>query len=59
MSKSEKILMVLVIIIAICLAIIIGSGNVQIIIVVGDKLVDRAKTVDWKTVSKIVGYLAH
>ena len=59
MSVSEKILMAIAIIIAICLIGIIASGNIQIIIVVGDKLIGKAKQVDWKTVSKVVGYFAH
>ena len=59
MSKSEKILMVLVIIIAICLLIIIANDNIQIIIVVGEKIIDKAKKVDFKTASRVIGYLAH
>jgi len=48
MTKVEKIIMVLLIVMIILFGILLATDNVQILIIVGDKIKTGAEKIDWK-----------
>ena len=53
MTKVEKIIMVLLIVMIILFGILLATDNVQILIIVGDKIKTGAEKIDWKEALKM------
>jgi len=53
MIKTEKIIMALLVIIIILFVILLATDNIQVIIVVGEKIKTGAERIDWKEVLKV------
>lgn len=53
MTKFEKIIMAMLIVIIILFGILLATDNVQIILVIGDKVKTGAERVNWNEVLKI------
>lgn len=53
MTKFEKIIMAMLIVMIILFGILLATDNVQIILVIGDKVKTGAERVNWSEVLKI------
>lgn len=53
MTKFEKIIMAMLIVMIILFGILLATDNVQIILVIGDKVKSGAERVNWNEVLKI------
>ena len=57
-STGERIMYIICIIIAMMLVTFIATGNIKIIIIVGDKVDGILRNVNWKQALHIIQYLA-
>ena len=53
MTKFEKIIMAMLIVMIILFGILLATDNVQIILVIGDKVKTGAEKINWKEVLKV------
>ena len=58
MTKFEKFVIIVLMIMVVLLSIMIATGEIRIVIVVGEKLVDKARTIDAKKIAKFVDIIA-